>query len=211
LRAGSKALALILALAAPVHADPVTVLAFGDSLTQGYGLPQAEGFAPVLEDWLQEQGADATVINGGVSGDTTAGGAGRIAWSLTDDIDAVIVALGGNDLLRGVAPEATRENLDRIVTETTTRGLPTLLVGMQAAANYGEDYKAAFDAIYPALAEKHHVALFPSFLLALEEIEDREAVLRDFLQSDAIHPNAAGVERIVERMGPAVLALITEP
>lgn len=195
-------------LTLPLRADPVTLLAFGDSLTQGYGLTQAAGFVPTLERWLQDHGADVTVINGGVSGDTTAGGAARIAWSLTPDVDAVLVALGGNDLLRGIEPDQTKANLDAILSEIDARGLPALLVGMSAIGNFGNGYKADFEALYPALAETHGVALFPSFLQGLEELGDRLVVVRDFLQADAIHPNAAGVVLIVEAMGPAVLDLV---
>nr|WP_229738040.1 arylesterase [Sinisalibacter lacisalsi] len=189
-------------------AEPVTLLAFGDSLTQGYGLSEQDGFVPTLEAWLQAEGADVIVINGGVSGDTTAGGAARIAWSLTPEVDAVLVALGGNDLLRGIDPAETRANLDAILTEIGARDLPTLLVGMEATGNYGESFKAEFDAIYPELAEAHGVPLFGQFLQGLVDIEDRQAALRDYLQPDATHPNAEGVALIVERMGPAVLDLV---
>jgi acyl-CoA thioesterase I len=206
----SKALLPIPFLALPAMAEPVTLLAFGDSLTQGYGLADRDGFVPTLEAWLQAEGADVIVINGGVSGDTTAGGAARIAWSLTPEVDAVLVALGGNDLLRGVDPADTRENLDAILTEIGARNLPALLVGMEATGNYGDGFKADFDAIYPDLAEKHDVPLFGQFLQGLVELEDRQAALRDYFQADATHPNAKGVEMIVERMGPAVLDLVRE-
>jgi acyl-CoA thioesterase-1 len=188
--------------------EPVTLLALGDSLTQGYGLAQQDGFVPALEAWLEAQGADVDVVNGGVSGDTTAGGAARIAWSLTPEIDAVVVALGGNDLLRGIDPADTAANLDAILAEIEARGLPALLVGMEATGNYGESYKAAFDAIYPALSEKYDVPLFAQFLQGLVDAGDRQQVLRDYLQPDATHPNAEGVKLIVERMGPAVLELV---
>jgi len=205
------ALAPLLLIVSAARAEPVTLLAFGDSLTQGYGLPQETGFVPQLEAWLTAHGAEVRVINGGVSGDTSAGGAARIAWSLTDDIDAVIVALGGNDMLRGLSPEETRANLDTILTEIQSRGLPVLLVGMHAPQNYGEAYKADFDAIYPALAAAHQVPLFPDLLQGLVEIRDMQSVLRLYMQADAIHPNAAGVEKVVERIGPAVLDLIGAP
>lgn len=197
-------------LALPLRAEPVTLLAFGDSLTQGYGLAQTEGFVPTLEHWLQDHGADVVVINGGVSGDTTAGGAARIAWSLTPEVDAVLVALGGNDLLRGIEPAETRANLDEILTEIAAQDLPALLIGMTATGNFGESYKAEFDALYPALSEAHGVPLFPSFLLGLEEIGDRQTVVRDYLQGDATHPNATGVALIVDAMGPAVLDLVRQ-
>lgn len=188
--------------------EPITLLAFGDSLTQGYGLPQEDGFVPNLEAWLRSEGADVRVINGGVSGDTTAGGAARIAWSLTPEVDAVIVALGGNDLLRGIEPAETKANLDVILAEITGRGLPALLVGMQATGNFGAAYKAEFDALYPALAEKYGLALYPQFMLALVQLGDRQRVVRDYLQPDATHPNARGVARIVDAMGPSVLQVL---
>jgi len=191
-------------------AEPVTLLAFGDSLTQGYGLADPDGFVPALEAWLQAEGADVIVINGGVSGDTTAGGAARIAWSLTPEVDAVLVALGGNDLLRGIDPADTRANLDAILTEIGARDLPALLVGMEATGNYGESFKSAFDAIYPDLAKAHDVPLFGQFLQGLVDLEDRQAALRDYFQPDATHPNAAGVALIVESMGPSVLDLVSQ-
>ena len=207
-RGVSKALLAIPFIAGAAQAEPVTLLAFGDSLTQGYGLAQTEGFVPQLEAWLRDHGAEVTVINGGVSGDTSAGGAARIAWSLSDDIDAVVVALGGNDLLRGIAPQETRANLDAILAEIGARGLPALLVGQEAIGNFGATYKAEFDAIYPELAAARDVPVFPLFLQGLVDIGDRQAVLRDYLQPDATHPNGAGVALVVSRMGPAVLALV---
>ncbi len=195
-------------LSAPAVAEPVTLLAFGDSLTQGFGLSPEDGFVAQMQAWLGDHGAAVTMMNAGVSGDTTAGGAARIAWSLTDEVDAVIVALGGNDFLRGLPPEAVRANLDAILAEIGSRGLPVLLVGMQAPGNFGAEYKAAFDAIYPDLAEAHGAALFPDFLQGLADLDDPALVVRDYLQGDAVHPNAAGVALIVARMGPEVLALV---
>ncbi len=197
-------------LALPALADPVTLLAFGDSLTQGYGLAEDDGFVPQLEAWLNAHGAEVRVINGGVSGDTTAGGAARIGWSLVPEVDAVLVALGGNDMLRGIAPDATRANLDAILTEIQAHNLPVLLVGMEAPGNFGPDYKEAFDAIYPQLADKFMVDLYPQFMAGLVALGDRQRVVRDYLQADAIHPNAQGVALIVEAMGPSVLQLIGE-
>lgn len=189
-------------------AEPVTVLALGDSLTQGYGLPADEGFVPQLQRWLDGQEADAVVINAGVSGDTTAGGLSRIEWSLTDEIDAVIVALGGNDMLRGLDPALARENLDGILSAVAPRDLPVLLIGMDAPPNYGADYETAFEAMYPDLAAEYGALHHENFLGALAALGDREAALRDYMQGDAIHPNAAGVALIVEDLGPRVLELI---
>lgn len=138
-------------------AEPVTVAALGDSLTQGYGLAQDDGLVPQLQAWLRGQGADVTIVNAGVSGDTTAGGLSRIDWTLADRPDGIIVALGGNDMLRGFDPELTRSNLDAILTRAEDAGVPALLIGLQAMGNYGPDYKAAFDAIFPELALRHRV------------------------------------------------------
>ena len=156
----SKAAIAFIFLALPAMAEPVTLLAIGDSLTQGYGLPAKLGFVPQLETWLNENGAEVTVVNGGVSGDTSAGGASRIGWALDPRVDAVMVTLGGNDLLRGIDPAETKANLDTILGEIAAEGLPALLVGMTALGNYGEAYAEAFNAIYPALAEAHDVPLF---------------------------------------------------
>lgn len=202
-----KALALVL-MGAPAWAEPVTVLAFGDSLTQGYGLLAEDGFVPKLQDWLVAHGDEVTLINGGVSGDTTAGGAARVAWSLTPEVDAMIVALGGNDMLRGIAPEVARTNLTKILEAATARDLPVLLVGLPAPGNYGAQYKAAFDAIYPDLAEQFDVLYLQSFFTGLGEGQPSE--LQQFFQADGIHPNAEGVAQIVEGMGPIVQELIGE-
>ena len=189
-------------------AEPVTVVAFGDSLTQGFGLPADQGFVPQLEAWLQSNGADVSLINAGVSGDTTAGGLSRINWTLTDEVDAVIVALGGNDVLRGLPPEDSRANLDGILAAVSGRGLPALLVGLPAPSNFGDDYKATFDSIFPDLAESYDTLLYPNFLAALTQSTERAEALRLYMQADAIHPNAAGVELMVEDIGPVVLQLI---
>nr|WP_236544531.1 arylesterase [Roseovarius atlanticus] len=185
--------------------EPVTILALGDSLTQGYGLAQADGFVPQLQDWLQENDVAAEVINAGVSGDTTAGGASRVEWSLTPEVDAMIVALGGNDMLRGLDPGQARANLRTILEVAQGRDLPVLLVGMQAPTNFGPDYKAAFDAMYPELSQEFGALYFESFFKGLGEGDPSE--LQGYFQSDGIHPNAEGVDRIVEAMGPVVADL----
>ncbi len=205
-------LALLLASPAAAQEEPLTVVALGDSLTAGYGLPGPEGFVPRLQAWLDARGAGVTVQNAGVSGDTTAGGLARLDWTLGEDADALIVALGGNDYLRGTDPAESRENLRGILERADARGLPVLLVGIDAAAGqYGPDYAAAFDAMYPDLAEEFDALLEPDWFAPLREegtaIEDTR---RLYLQPDGIHPNAAGVERIVERLGPRVLELVEE-
>lgn len=183
----------------------MTILALGDSLTQGYGLAQDDGFVPQLESWLEENDVAAEVINAGVSGDTTAGGASRVEWSLTPEVDAMIVALGGNDMLRGLDPGEARANLRTILEVAEGQDLPVLMVGMQAPTNFGPDYKAAFDAMYPELSQEFGALYFESFFKGLGEGDPSE--LQGYFQSDGIHPNAEGIERIVEAMGPAVADL----
>lgn len=185
-----------------------TIAALGDSLTQGYGLAPDDGFVPRLQAWLDASDLDATVLNFGVSGDTTAGGLARIDWTLTDDIDALIVALGGNDLLRGIDPSVSRDNLNGILAAAGKRNVPVLLVGMSAPSNYGEEFKQAFDSMYPEIAAAHGALLYTDFLTPLAEIQDRSEVLRLYMQADAIHPNAEGVILIVEGIGPHVADLV---
>ncbi|MCU0910595.1 MAG: arylesterase [Rhodobacteraceae bacterium] len=189
-------------------AEPVTVAALGDSLTQGYGLPEREGLVPQLQAWLDAQGAEVRLINAGVSGDTTAGGLSRIAWTLTPEVDALIVALGGNDLLRGIDPAVSRRNLDGILAAARDAGVPVLLVGLPAPPNYGADYKAAFDAIYPELAATYGALHVENLLAPLAEAVRNGAGPYDVLQPDGLHPNAEGVRMIVEALGPKVLDLV---
>jgi acyl-CoA thioesterase-1 len=205
-----KAAVLSVALAGPALAEDVRVIALGDSLTQGFGLVEEAGFVPQLQDWLRARGADVVVENHGVSGDTTAGGLSRIGWALSPEADALIVALGGNDLLRGIPPETARANLDGILAEAQARDLPVLLIGLEAPGNYGPDYKEAFDAMYPELAETYDALYAPSFLAPLTEAaeSDPSGALARYMQPDGIHPNAEGVALIVEALGPKVEALI---
>ncbi|KIC50109.1 arylesterase [Tateyamaria sp. ANG-S1] len=201
--------AIVISLCAGVAvAEPVTIAALGDSLTQGYGLPIEQGFVPQLEAWLAEAGHDVSVINAGVSGDTTQGGLSRVGWTLTPEVDAMIVTLGGNDLLRGIAPEVSRANLEGIVQAASDAGVEVLLVGMQAPGNYGPEYKQAFDAMYPEIAEAFGTLYLDSFFAGLGGPETDPAQVRGFMQADGIHPNADGVARIVEGVGPSVEALI---
>lgn len=201
-------LIVFLMSAAVGRAETVTIAALGDSLTQGYGLVEEQGFVPQLQRWLDKQGADVRLINAGVSGDTTAGGAARVAWTLTDDVDAMIVALGGNDLLRGIDPALSRTNVEAILQEAAGRDVDVLLIGMQAPGNYGADYKAQFDAIYPELSKTYDTLYLESFFVGFGEAASDPAQLRDVMQGDGIHPNADGVARIVEAIGPKVLELI---
>lgn len=191
-------------------AEPVTIAALGDSLTQGYGLDQEDGLVPQLESWLRANGADIVMINAGVSGDTTAGGAARVDWTLTPDVDGMIVTLGGNDLLRGIDPAVSRANLDRILQAAQTADVDVLLIGMQAPGNFGPDYKATFDAMYPELADQYGTLFLDSFFSGIAGDSEDPAAMRPFLQADGIHPNAAGVARIVETIGPAVLNLVND-
>lgn len=189
-------------------AQEVTIAALGDSLTQGYGLPAEDGFVPRLEEWLVAQGQTVSLINAGVSGDTTAGGLSRVAWTLTPEVDAMIVALGGNDLLRGLDPDVSRENLKGILEAARDADLPVLLIGMEAPNNYGPEYKASFDSIYPELAAEFGVLYLDSFFAGLGGPGIDPAEARPFMQADGIHPNATGVIRIVEAIGPHVTDLI---
>ncbi|MBK8209535.1 MAG: arylesterase [Rhodospirillales bacterium] len=202
-------LLLVLSGAATVGAaeppPPPRLLLLGDSLLAGYGLPRSDAFPARLAAALKVEGIPATLVEAGVSGDTTAGGLARLPWvlgpSAAQQPDAVLVELGGNDMLRGFPPNITEANLDRILTILGERRIPVLLAGMRAAPNLGADYVNAFDAIFPRLAEKHNVALYPFFL-------DGVAGNPDLNQSDGIHPNAAGVTVIVERILPSVRTLL---
>ena len=180
----------------------------GDSLTQGYGLPVDQGLVPQLQAWLRARGHDVSVINAGVSGDTTAGGRSRLDWTLADQPDAMIVALGGNDLLRGIDPATSRANLSAILSRLAEAGVPALLVGLPAPGNYGPEFRAAFDAMYPELAAEFGADLVPDLLAPITERNRAGQSILDLMQADAIHPNADGVRLVVEALGPAVEALI---
>lgn len=201
--------ALFTLLATPAVGEEVTILALGDSLTAGYGLQQDAGLVPQLQDWLDARSQNATLINAGVSGDTTAGGLARLDWSLTPEVDAVIVALGGNDFLRGIDPGVSRANLAGILDITAREGLDVLLVGINASGNYGPDYQQEFNAMYPELAESYGALLVRDFFDGFREPVEVGTDLGDFMQADGIHPNAAGVALIVDSLGPFVEDLIT--
>jgi len=187
----------------PVNAEsPVKVVALGDSLTAGYGLPDKDGFVPRLQAALTAKGIAAVVANAGVSGDTAADGLARLSWSVPEGTDAVIVELGANDMLRGLNPAVTREKLDAIPQRLVQRHIAILLCGMRSAPNLGPDYGHAFESIYPDLAAKYGALLYPFFL-------DGAAGNLNLTQSDGLHPNAAGVGVIVERILPKVQELIT--
>ena len=195
---------------APVSAsaEAVRVLALGDSLTAGFGLPEAQGFVPRLQAWLDAAGVEAVVENAGVSGDTTAGGRARLDWALASAPQAAIVALGGNDLLRGIDPASSRANLDAILTRLRADGIEVLLVGLEAPSNFGPGFKAAFDAMYPELAAAHGTLHEASFLAPLIAELPLQAARARYMQADGIHPNAEGVEVIVAALGPRVAELV---
>jgi acyl-CoA thioesterase-1 len=178
-------------------AEPYRIVGFGDSLMAGYGLDAGQSFPEKLEKALRDKGHDVVIAGAGVSGDTTSGGLSRLDWSVPDGTELVILELGANDMLRGIAPAITEKNLDAMLTRLKERNIAVLLAGMRAAPSLGQDYQLAFDAIYPRLAEKHGVPLYPFFL---------EGVAADptFLLEDGMHPNAAGIERMVENALPAV-------
>jgi acyl-CoA thioesterase-1 len=181
---------------------PIRILAFGDSLTAGYGLDDlSQAFPAQLEQALRAKGHDVRVIASGVSGETTTGGFNRIDWSLAENPDAVIVELGGNDGLRAIDPALTERNLDGILSKLAARGIPALLAGMLAPPNLGRDYGDRFNGLYPRLAEKHGAVFYPFFL-------DGVAADPALNQDDRIHPNPAGVKVIVARILPKVEELI---
>jgi acyl-CoA thioesterase I len=187
---------------ATADAEPATkIVAFGDSLTAGFGLPADAAFPAKLQRALRNKGIDAEVINAGVSGDTASGGLARLDWSLPEGADAVILELGANDALRGLDPKVTRTALDSILRRLKERRIEVLLAGMRAPRNFGPDYAAAFDAVFPQLASAHNVLFYPFFL---------EGVAADakLNQPDGLHPTAAGVDAIVAAIIPKVEELV---
>ena len=186
-----------LAAVGSARADDYDIVGFGDSLMAGYRLAPGESFPERLEAALRAAGHEVTVANAGVSGDTTSGGLARLDWSVSDGTDLVILELGANDMLRGIGPDITEKNLDEMIVRLKARGIDVLLIGMRAAPNMGPDYQQTFDAIYERLAAKHDVLLYPFFL-------DGVAANPGLLLDDGMHPNAAGVERMVEGVLPLV-------
>jgi acyl-CoA thioesterase-1 len=194
--------ALFAALAA-ARAEPMRIVGFGDSLMAGYGLDAGQSFPEKLEAALRANGHDVVIANAGVSGDTTSGGLSRLDWSVPDGTQLVILELGANDMLRGVSPDITEKNLDEMLARLQKRKIPVLLAGMRAAPNLGAVYAASFDAIYPRLAQKYDVPLYPFFL---------DGVVADdtLLLEDGMHPNAAGIERLVKHILPVVERVIAD-
>lgn len=195
------ALICVVAVTGQAAADTFRIVGFGDSLMAGYNLGPNEGFPQKLEAALKARGHDVAVANAGVSGDTTSGGLSRLDWSVPDGTDLVILELGANDMLRGLAPEITEQNLDAMMASLKKRGIGVVLAGMLAAPNLGPDYAAAFNGIYPKLAEKYDAPLIPFFL-------DGVAANPSLQLEDGLHPNVAGVDRMVEGALPVIEPLV---
>jgi acyl-CoA thioesterase-1 len=183
-------------------ATPV-IVAFGDSLTAGLGLPEKDSFPAQLERALKARGQQVKVVNAGVSGDTAAAGLARLDWAMPDDASAVIVELGANDALQGLDPAATKATLEKIITELRARGLPILLAGMEAPPNLGKEYVEQFRALYADLAQRYDLILYPFFL-------DGVALDDNYTLGDGMHPNAEGVARIVDGILPKVEELLVK-
>ena len=198
---GAAVCALLLLFASPASASEPRIVVLGDSLTAGFGLAREDAFPARLEAALRAEGHRWRVVDAGVSGDTSAGGLARLDWALADRPEIVIVELGANDGLRGLPTERMEANLDAILARIGESGASILLAGMRAPANFGADYAAAFRAVYERLAARHRVALYPFFLEGVA----MESALN---QPDGIHPNAAGVDEIVRRILPHVVALV---
>ena len=177
------------------YADTKRLMIFGDSLVAGYGLPVEDGFTGQLQTRLEDEAMAIEVINAGVSGDTSAGGLARLDWSLVEKPDYIFIVLGGNDLLRGINPADTRQNLDQILGRLQMLGVQTFLAGMLAPVNLGPEYGAEFNPIYPELAKKYHTGFYPFFLKDV-------ALVPKLNQRDGLHPNAEGVAKIIDKMMP---------
>ncbi|MGC1410140.1 MAG: arylesterase [Acetobacteraceae bacterium] len=196
-------IALALLLPVTTHASPVRLLVLGDSLSAGYGLAEADGFEAQLGAALRSHGRDVAIVDGAVSGDTSAGGLARLDWALGDGADAAIVELGANDGLRGVDPKDTEKNLSTILDRLAARHIPVLLTGMYAMPNLGQDYAADFRGVFDRLGTRPGVLYDPFFLADVAEVPTLN-------QPDGLHPNAEGVKHIVDRLLPLVEKLLAE-
>jgi acyl-CoA thioesterase-1 len=210
MRALFKTILLVAAVFMAAHGQaaekPVRILAFGDSLTQGYGLPPGTDYPTVLQAALKAQGLDVAIVNGGVSGDTSAGGLARLDWSLADPNgvpDAAILELGANDGLLGLPIAEMEKNLDAILAGLKAHNIAVLLTGMKGPRNFGAQYAVEYDAVFPRLAKKYGVLFYPFFLegVALEP---------SLVQPDGLHPNPSGVKAIVRRLTPIAVQLVQQ-
>ena len=200
-RGAAALVALMLMSASNVMASPLRIVVLGDSLVAGYLLKPGQAFPEVLAQKLKASGRDVQITNAGVSGDDSAGGLARMDWSIPDGTDLVIVELGANDMLRGHDPDKTRATLDTIFTRIKQRGMGLVIAGMRSIDNWGPAYRQKFDAIYPALAQKHKAPLFPFFM-------DNVFGQHDLLLPDRLHPNPAGVEKMVDEFLPFIEPVI---
>ncbi len=188
-------------LSVSAQARTINLVGFGDSLMAGYQLPPGDGFPEKLQAALKAKGLDVSITNAGVSGDTTTGGLSRIDWSVPDGTDGVILELGANDALRGIAPEQSEKNLDQMLARLKERGIAVLLVGMMAPPNMGGDYAARFNPIYEKLARKYGVSLYPFFL-------DGVVLDQSLKLEDGMHPNSKGVDVMVQKMEPSITQFV---
>ncbi|MEM6460841.1 MAG: arylesterase [Pseudomonadota bacterium] len=194
---------LALAQVTAVRAETINIVGLGDSLMAGFELPPDDAFPARLETALRDKGYDVSIANAGVSGDTSSGGLARLDWSVPDGTDGVLVELGGNDALRGISPEQTKQNIDEIITRLKDRGIAVLLIGMMAPPNMGADYGENFNGLFSELAKQHGVPLYPFFL-------DGVALNPELDIGDGIHPNADGVTVMVSRFLPVAEAFVSD-
>ncbi len=202
-RKGWCVVAIMLSVSGPVSAAAPRLLVLGDSLSAGYGLPHEQGFEVQLQQALRAQGHDVTIVDGAVSGDTSAGGRARLDWALGDGADAAIVELGANDGLRGLDPKDMEANLTAVLDALAAKHIPVLLTGMYAPPNLGPDYQAAFRAVFDRLGQRPGVLFDPFFLQGVAAVDALN-------QADRMHPNPEGVKRIVARILPLVEKLLSE-
>jgi acyl-CoA thioesterase-1 len=201
--AAALSLACVLVAGAAMAAQPVKIVAFGDSLMAGYQLAPGESFPEKLQQAIAAKGHQAEIVAAGVSGDTSSGGLARLDWSVPPDADIVLLELGANDMLRAIPPSLTRQNLTAMIEALRARGARVLLIGMRAAPNLGPDYASGFDPIYPDLASRFDIPLYPFFL---EGVAGNSALQL----GDGMHPNAAGVDRMVEGVMPLLEPMLAK-
>ena len=201
-------LAIVLFTPVISFAETTVVAVLGDSLAKGFGLRKQKGFVPVLQNWLTERGEDVLLINEGRSGRTTTGGLTRIQGALTPNINALIIELGGNDMLRKVDPTIVRNNLSRMIKIAKNRNIPILLVGIKANKRYPAEFEASFNRNYPDLAKEFDILLYPNFFAALYKDQAQTRINYRYMLLDRIHPNSRGVVKVVNDIGPSVQKLI---